>query len=199
VGDLFWHVSHGINTRMGTALMPAFETILSEQARWSAIDYVHALNPVRLREASAAGPIACGTVDRVVLCRHCRPFPLRPPRRRDPCDLARHRYRLSAVPPVNGIQVSQCGSREPIPSRSDPPGLRRSRRADERWPTQSWPGRPTAISSRPVSDRPRGCYVRVRKTDGTMDRTPGRSEPGRDDMAVADRPGLRRPSLRPPA
>src|SRR5580704_12456697 len=44
VGDLFWDVSHGINAPDGTALMPAFETILSEQARWSAIDYVHAMN-----------------------------------------------------------------------------------------------------------------------------------------------------------
>jgi mono/diheme cytochrome c family protein len=44
VGDLFWDVSHGINAPDGTPLMPAFATILSQQARWSAIDYVHAMN-----------------------------------------------------------------------------------------------------------------------------------------------------------
>ena len=44
VGDLFWFVSHGIDAPDGSPMMPAFADILSEQARWSAIDYVHALS-----------------------------------------------------------------------------------------------------------------------------------------------------------
>ena len=44
IGDLFWFVSHGIEGPEGTREMPAFEQILSEGERWSAIDYVRALN-----------------------------------------------------------------------------------------------------------------------------------------------------------
>jgi mono/diheme cytochrome c family protein len=106
VGDLFWNVSHGINAPDGTALMPAFETILSEQARWSAIDYVHALNagavarglggwPDRLPAPSIALSCAAiaarslsglrGNAIRVIL--GAPPVPVAP------------------VPPVSGIQV----------------------------------------------------------------------------------------------
>ena len=44
VGDLYWYISHGIAGPDGAPLMPAFETVLPERARWSVIDYVYALN-----------------------------------------------------------------------------------------------------------------------------------------------------------
>jgi mono/diheme cytochrome c family protein len=43
-GDLFWFLSHGIEAQDDMPAMPAFESILPEHARWSAIDYIHALN-----------------------------------------------------------------------------------------------------------------------------------------------------------
>jgi mono/diheme cytochrome c family protein len=69
VGDLYWFVSHGIDGPDGEAVMPAFEKTLSEQARWSVIDYVYALNagsvtrglegwPHRVR--APAIPLTCG-------------------------------------------------------------------------------------------------------------------------------------------
>jgi len=44
VGDLFWFVSHGIAAHDDIPAMPAWEATLPEQARWSVIDYIHALN-----------------------------------------------------------------------------------------------------------------------------------------------------------
>jgi mono/diheme cytochrome c family protein len=105
-GDLYWFVSHGINEADGTPAMPAFETVLSERARWSAIDYVYALNagsvsrgldgwPHRVPAppvAVSCGSIAAhdtaelrGNVIRIIL--GAPPVP------------------LVAVPPVNGIGV----------------------------------------------------------------------------------------------
>jgi len=105
-GDLFWFVTHGKNAPDGTALMPAFEAVLPERARWSAIDYVHALSagaatrgldgwPRRLIapevalscSSSAVRSIAGlrGQVVRVVL--GSPPAP------------------LATVPPVNGVAV----------------------------------------------------------------------------------------------
>lgn len=44
VGDLFWFVSHGRRAEDDGPGMPGFESLLPEDARWSAIDYVLALN-----------------------------------------------------------------------------------------------------------------------------------------------------------
>jgi mono/diheme cytochrome c family protein len=44
VGDLFWFVSHGIAAHDDIPAMPAWDGTLPEAARWSAIDYVYALN-----------------------------------------------------------------------------------------------------------------------------------------------------------
>jgi mono/diheme cytochrome c family protein len=106
VGDLFWFVSNGIDAPDSGKLMPAFAGILSERARWSAIDYVHALSagsvtrgldfwPESLTAPPAA--VSCGAlavhdtdglrgkVIRIIL--GAPPVP------------------LSVVPPVNGIDV----------------------------------------------------------------------------------------------
>jgi mono/diheme cytochrome c family protein len=106
VGDLFWFVSHGVEAPDGGVVMPAFAGVLSEQARWSAIDYVHALSagsvtrgldfwPQRLTAPAVA--VSCdalavhdtyalrGKVVRIVL--GAVPVP------------------LSRVPPVDGIDV----------------------------------------------------------------------------------------------
>ncbi len=105
-GDLFWDISHGINQPDGTALMPAFETMLPERTRWSLIDYVHALNAGASARGLGGWPsvvmapsfaVSCGAIDAHALS-----------------DLRGRAVRiilgslptpLAAVPPVNGIAV----------------------------------------------------------------------------------------------
>ncbi|MDE1150151.1 MAG: CopD family protein [Azospirillaceae bacterium] len=43
-GDIFWWLSHGMPDPDGNPVMPPFETQLSEDDRWSLIDYIHTLN-----------------------------------------------------------------------------------------------------------------------------------------------------------
>jgi mono/diheme cytochrome c family protein len=106
VGDLFWDVSHGINAPDGTALMPAFETMLSEQARWSAIDYVHAMNAGAVARGLGGWPDRLSAPSIGLSCAAIAAHSL--------SDLRGKAIRmilgappvpLSAVPPVDGIQV----------------------------------------------------------------------------------------------
>jgi hypothetical protein len=41
---VFWFVSNGVTDPEGAALMPAFESMLSETDRWALIDFIHARN-----------------------------------------------------------------------------------------------------------------------------------------------------------
>lgn len=43
-GELFWYISHGFALPDGRLAMPGFVTVLSSEARWDLIDYLHAHN-----------------------------------------------------------------------------------------------------------------------------------------------------------
>jgi mono/diheme cytochrome c family protein len=43
-GELYWYVSHGFTAPDGTPSMPGFDSILSSEAMWDAIDYLRANN-----------------------------------------------------------------------------------------------------------------------------------------------------------
>jgi len=106
VGDVFWFVSKGIIPEGGGPAMPAWEAILPETARWSAIDYIYALNAGALTHGLEGWP-------------HRVPAPaagLSCPRyaARTLADLRGKAVRiilgeppaaLDAIPPVDGIQV----------------------------------------------------------------------------------------------
>ncbi len=56
-GELFWWLTHGIEAPEGGLAMPAFRTILSEDARWHLIDYVRAHNAgVEFQRSGAWSP-----------------------------------------------------------------------------------------------------------------------------------------------
>jgi mono/diheme cytochrome c family protein len=105
-GDLFWFVSHGIEAPDGTPLMPAFAAVLPERARWSAIDYVHALNAGAVTRGLDGWP---HRVPAPAVALSCASLPAR--------DIAGLRGKvirvilgappapLTAVPAVNGIDV----------------------------------------------------------------------------------------------
>jgi mono/diheme cytochrome c family protein len=106
VGDLFWDVSHGIQAPDGTALMPAFETILSEQARWSAIDYVHALNAGAVARGLGGWPDRLPAPSIALSCAAIAAHSLTGLRGKAiRVILGVPTVPLSAVPPVNGIEV----------------------------------------------------------------------------------------------
>lgn len=106
IGDLFWYVSHGISEPGGTPSMPAFESVLPERTRWSAITYVRAMNAGAVTrglegwpQALLAPPIAIS----------CASLPAR-----GTAELRGKAVRiilgtppvpLTAVPPVDGIPV----------------------------------------------------------------------------------------------
>jgi putative copper export protein/mono/diheme cytochrome c family protein len=41
-GELYWYISHGFTTDDGTNVMPGFDKVLSSEAIWDVIDYLHA-------------------------------------------------------------------------------------------------------------------------------------------------------------
>jgi mono/diheme cytochrome c family protein len=105
-GDLFWFVSHGIKAADGPPLMPAFESALSERARWSVIDYVHALNAGSVSRGLDGWPHSVSAPSLSLSCRSIAA--------RGTAELSGKVIRiilgevptpLSAVPPVNGIDV----------------------------------------------------------------------------------------------
>ena len=105
-GDLFWDISHGINQPDGTALMPAFETMLPERTRWSLIDYVHALNAGASARGLGGWPGVVMAPSFAVSCAcHRRPRSFGPARPGRPHHPGRATGPLTGVPPVNGIAV----------------------------------------------------------------------------------------------
>ena len=106
VGDLFWDISHGINEPDGTALMPAFETMLSEQTRWSLIDYVRALNAGAVTRGRGGWPARVLAPSIALTCASVVAHTI--------ADLRGKAVRvilgappvpLASVPPVNGIAL----------------------------------------------------------------------------------------------
>ncbi|HEX3995378.1 MAG TPA: hypothetical protein VHX39_29745, partial [Acetobacteraceae bacterium] len=90
----------------GTALMPAFATILSQQARWSAIDYVHAMNAGAVARGLGGWPGRLPAPPLALTCATIKAHSL--------ADLRGKAIRvilgappnpLSGVPPVNDIPV----------------------------------------------------------------------------------------------
>jgi putative copper export protein/mono/diheme cytochrome c family protein len=43
-GELYWYISHGFQTELGAVAMPGVAGVLSSDARWDLIDYLHAHN-----------------------------------------------------------------------------------------------------------------------------------------------------------
>jgi mono/diheme cytochrome c family protein len=41
-GELYWYISHGFTADDGTNVMPGFDKVLSSEAMWDVIDYLHA-------------------------------------------------------------------------------------------------------------------------------------------------------------
>jgi mono/diheme cytochrome c family protein len=105
-GDLYWFVSHGIAAHDDVPAMPAWEATLPEPARWSVIDYVHALNAGVLTHGLDGWP---HSVPAPEVSLSCAALPARSIR-----DLRGKAVRvilgaipepLAPLPPVNGIQV----------------------------------------------------------------------------------------------
>jgi mono/diheme cytochrome c family protein len=105
-GDLFWYVSHGIEDADGAQLMPAFGTRLTASDRWSAIDYVYALNAGTVAQGLNGWPHRVRAPDVPLSCDRIAARALR--------DLRGKAIRLVTgaltgalrrLPPVNGIDV----------------------------------------------------------------------------------------------
>jgi mono/diheme cytochrome c family protein len=105
-GDLFWFVSHGRQADDGGPGMPAFETTLPETSRWSAIDYVLALNAGSVAHGLAGWPHRVPAPDIGLACQGLGARSL--------ADLRGKAVRLllgpedgpiPPLPPVNGIPV----------------------------------------------------------------------------------------------
>jgi mono/diheme cytochrome c family protein len=106
VGDLYWFVSHGIPAHDDVPAMPAWEAALSEPARWSAIDYIYALNAGAVTRGLDGWPHRVAAPE---IALSCASLPAR-----SIADLRGKAIRiilgalpesLSALPPVNGIEV----------------------------------------------------------------------------------------------
>ncbi len=55
-GELFWWISHGMETPENTQAMPGFADTLDEDQRWALIDYLHAHNAGHARHETASWP-----------------------------------------------------------------------------------------------------------------------------------------------
>jgi mono/diheme cytochrome c family protein len=105
-GDLFWFVSHGIAGPDGAPAMPAFEPTLSEAERWSAIDYVYALNAGAVSYGLAGWPHRIPAPEVTLSCSRIAA--------RDMAGLRGKAVRvflgaitepIVSMPPVNGVEV----------------------------------------------------------------------------------------------
>jgi mono/diheme cytochrome c family protein len=67
-GELFWWISHGIETAQGPLAMPGFADRLSEDDRWALIDYVRANNAGMTMAASARWQVPVPAPDFTATC-----------------------------------------------------------------------------------------------------------------------------------
>jgi mono/diheme cytochrome c family protein len=105
-GDLFWFVSHGITGPDGSQAMRAFDGTLSGIERWSAIDYVYALNAGAVSHGLAGWPQRIVAPEIALSCASISA--------RGMADLRGKAIRvflgpvlepIAPVPPVDGIEV----------------------------------------------------------------------------------------------
>jgi putative copper export protein/mono/diheme cytochrome c family protein len=74
-GELFWWISHGMQTPEGAAAMPGFAGVLDDDQVWAVIDYIHAHNAGLTRKATGTWSppmrapgfqMRCGEADRLL-------------------------------------------------------------------------------------------------------------------------------------
>jgi putative copper export protein/mono/diheme cytochrome c family protein len=67
-GELYWYVSHGFTTYEGEPEMPGFAGVLSSEAIWDLIDYLHALNAGYNKHTTGQWPVPVAVPQFDALC-----------------------------------------------------------------------------------------------------------------------------------